>query len=351
MDTLRNMRVFVRVVESGSFTRAATSETMTTAQVSRAVTDLESRLRTRLLNRTTRRMSLTEAGERYLQSCKRILADIEQAEAEAAAAHANPAGKLRVYGGTSFGQHYVMPLIARYQQHLPEVSVDLTIAQQMPDIIEEGFDVAVVVAAELEDSALISQHLGSTAAILCASPDYLRARGIPQSFDDLEAHTCLHLTDASLPAGQWVSEGPLGETFRHTGVTPFQVNNPEALALAIREGMGIGPLPVPVALPGLADGTLVRVLPTHTLQKLNIYALYASRRYLDAKIRTFVEFLREKVPLVLAEQEAALATCDAPVRRHADGHAGSHGARAHDRHSGSRNGRDARELERLRLVN
>jgi DNA-binding transcriptional LysR family regulator len=340
MDTLRNMRIFVRVVESGSFTRAAASETMTTAQVSRAVTDLESRLRARLLNRTTRRMSLTEAGERYLQSCKRILADIDQAEAEAAAAQANPAGKLRVYGGTSFGQHYVMPLIARYQQHLPEVSVDLTIAQQMPDIIEEGFDVAVVVAAELEDSALISQHLGSTAAILCASPDYLRMRGMPHVFEDLEDHTCLHLTDASLPAGQWVSEGPHGETFRHTGVTPFQVNNPEALALAIREGMGIGPLPVPVALPGLADGTLVRVLPTHRLQKLNIYALYASRRYLDAKIRTFVEFLREKVPLVLAEQETALSTCDTATQRRGT----VSPARARDL-------RDTRDQERLRLVN
>jgi len=337
MDTLRNMRIFVRVVESGSFTRAAVSETMTTAQVSRAVTDLESRLRTRLLNRTTRRMSLTEAGERYLQSCKRILADIEQAEAEASAAVANPAGKLRVYGGTSFGQHYVMPLIARYQQHLPEVSVDLTIAQEMPDIIEEGFDVAVVVATELEDSALISQHLGSTAAILCASPEYLHARGVPQSFDDLNAHTCLHLTDESLPAGEWVSESPHGETFRHTGVTPFCVNNPDALALAIREGMGIGPLPVPVAMPGLADGTLVRVLPAHRLQKLNIYALYASRRYLDAKIRTFVEFLREKVPIMLAEQEAALSAraTAAPRRRHA-----SQGRT-----------RDTRELERLRLVN
>lgn len=342
MDTLRNMRVFVRVVESGSFTRAAVSETMTTAQVSRAVTDLESRLRARLLNRTTRRMSLTEAGERYLQSCKRILADIEQAESEAADAQGNPAGKLRVYGGTSFGQHYVMPLIARYQQHLPDVAVDLTIAQQMPDIIEEGFDVAVVVATELGDSALISQQLGSTAAILCASPAYLQVRGEPRSFDDLEAHTCLHLTDASLPVGQWVSEGPHGETFRHTGVTPFQVNNPEALALAIREGMGIGPLPVPVALPGLADGSLARVLPTHRLQKLNIYALYASRRYLDAKIRTFVEFLREKVPAVLAEQEASLAACDMPQRQRAAARARLREARqAHDLH----------EVERLRLVN
>lgn len=141
MDTLRNMRMFVRVVESGSFTKAASHEAMTTAQVSRAITDLESHLRTRLLNRTTRRMSLTEAGERYLQRCERILADIEHAEAEAADAHANPSGKLKVYGGASFGQHFVMPLIARYRQHLPEVSVDLTISQRMPNVIEEGFDV------------------------------------------------------------------------------------------------------------------------------------------------------------------------------------------------------------------
>ncbi|HEY1608785.1 MAG TPA: LysR family transcriptional regulator [Paraburkholderia sp.] len=337
MDTLRNMRIFVRVVELGSFTRAASHEAMTTAQVSRAITDLESRLRTRLLNRTTRRMALTEAGERYLQSCRRILSEIEQAEAEAAAAQANPAGKLRVYGGTSFGQHYVMPLIARYQQHQPEVAVDLTISQQMPDIIEEGFDVAVVVASQLEDSALISQHLGSTSEILCASSAYLRARGEPRSFDDLGRHTCLHLTDASLSAGQWVSEGPDGETFRHTGVTPFQVNNPEALALAIREGMGIGPLPMPVALPGLADGSLVRVLPGLRLQTLNIYALYASRRYLDAKIRTFVEFLRANVPVTLAEQETALAACDA-----------SQSAVSQAR---SREARDLRDAERLRLVN
>jgi len=331
MDTLRNMRIFVRVIESGSFTRAAGHEAMTIAQVSRAITDLESRLRTRLLNRTTRRMALTEAGERYLHNCRRILAEIGQAEAEAAAAHANPSGKLRVYGGTSFGQHYAMPLIARYQQHQPEVAVDLTIAQQMPDLIDEGFDVAVVVAAQLGDSALISQHLGSTAAILCASTAYLRAHGEPASFGDLDRHVCLQLTDASLPAGQWVSDGPRGETLRHTGVTPFRVNNPEALALAIREGMGIGPLPVPVALPGLADGSLVRVLPAHRLQTLNIYALYASRRYLDAKIRTFVEFLRENVPVTLAEQEAALAGCDARPR--------------------GRFGGESRDADRLRLVN
>lgn len=334
MDTLRNMRIFVRVVELGSFTRAAANETMTTAQVSRALTDLETRLRTRLLNRTTRRMSLTEAGERYLQNCRRILADIEQAETEAAGAQENPSGRLRVYGGTSFGQHYVMPLIARYQRHQPEVAVDLTIEQQMPDIIEDGFDVAVVVASQLEDSALISQHLGSTAAILCASSDYLREHGEPASFEDLAHHTCLQLTDASLPAGQWATEGPRGETFRHTGVTPLQVNNPEALAFAIREGMGIGPLPVPVALPGLADGSLVRVLGAFRLRKLNIYALYASRRYLDAKIRTFVEFLRDNVPVTLAEQEAALAASGA-----------SQSAASNARL------RDARDADRLRLVN
>ncbi|MFX1739600.1 LysR family transcriptional regulator [Paraburkholderia sp. A1RI_3L] len=344
MDTLRNMRMFVRVVESGSFTKAASNEAMTTAQVSRAITDLESRLRTRLLNRTTRRMSLTEAGERYLQRCERILAEIDQAEAEAADAQANPAGRLKVYGASSFG-HYVVPLIARYRQHAPEVSVDLTLSQRMPAVVEEGFDVSIVVAAELEDSALISQHLGTTSAILCASPDYLVKHGAPRSFADLERHTCVHLTEAGLPASQWVSIGADGERFRHAGLTSLQVNSPEALAIAIREGMGIGPLPVPVALPGLADGSLVHVLPAHRLQQFNVYALYASRRYVDAKIRTFVEFLRKSVPQMLTEQEAALRAHDGRLAEFGMRHRASRDVRD------VRDVRDIREAERLRLVN
>ncbi|ALE55149.1 LysR family transcriptional regulator [Paraburkholderia fungorum] len=303
MGTIENMRIFVRVVESGSFTKAAMQASLTTPHVSRAITELESRLRTRLLNRTTRHMSLTAAGGRYFQRCEQILSYIDQAEAEAANAQANPYGRLRIHGTTSFGQHYLVPLIARYRQRFPDVLIELTLAQRVPDMIEEGFDVSIVVATELADSAFVSQRIGATYTILCASPRYLSTRGVPTSLDDLNNHTCLQLVLPDFPSGEWLFDGPDSDVFRHTRLTPFQVNVAEALLVAIREGMGIGPLPVSVALPGLRDGTLERVLPQYRLRANNIYALYASRQYVDAKIKTFIEFLRETVPLALAKQD------------------------------------------------
>ena len=155
MDTLQNMRVFVRVVEAGSFTGAAQHLNTTTAYASRAVSDLEAHLRTRLLNRTTRRIALTEAGERYLQRCEQILAYVDQAEAEAGDAHARPSGKLKVHAMTSFGQHYVVPAVGRYQQQYPDVHVELTLAQRMPDLLDEGYDVSVVLASDLPVSGLV----------------------------------------------------------------------------------------------------------------------------------------------------------------------------------------------------
>lgn len=306
MDTLDSMRMFVRVVEAGSFTKAAGLASVTTPQVSRAITDLESRLHTRLLHRTTRHMSLTEAGERYLQHCEQILAQIDLAEAEAAGAGAQPSGRLRVHGTTSFGQHHLAPLIARYSKRFPEVMIDLVLAQRAPDIIDEGFDVSVVVARELADSALVSQRIGSIYTVLCASPRYVAKHGAPTRIVDLSKHTCLQLVLPDVPLGQWHFEGADEQVFRHVRPAPLTVNVSEALAGTIREGLGIGPLPISVALSGLRDGSLVRVLPEHRLRSSNIYALYASRRYLDAKIKTFVEFLREQVPLALADQEREL---------------------------------------------
>jgi DNA-binding transcriptional LysR family regulator len=303
MDTLDSMRMFVRVVEAGSFTKAAALASVTTPQMSRAITDLEARLHTRLLHRTTRHMSLTEAGERYLQHCEQILAHVDLAEAEAAGAGAQPTGKLRVHATTGFGAHHLAPLIALYNKRFPDVMIELVLAQRVPDIIEEGFDVAVVVARELADSALVSQRIGSVYTILCASAAYLARHPAPMNLADLNKHTCLQLVLPDVPNGQWHFDGVEEPVFHHLRPTPLTVNVAEALAGSIREGMGIGPLPLSVALPGLRDGSLVRVLPGHRLRANNIYALYASRRYLDAKIKTFVEFLREHAPLALAEQE------------------------------------------------
>jgi DNA-binding transcriptional LysR family regulator len=306
MDTLQNMRVFVRVVEAGSFTAAAQSLNSTTGAMSRAVSELEAHLRTRLLNRSTRRLALTTAGERYLKRCQQILADVDNAEEEASCAHERPTGALRMHSFASVGQHYVLPAISRYRALYPEVTVELTLSQRMPDLFEGSSDVAVVTASTLPNSDLVSHQLGSTFSILCASPAYVRSHGAPQEPRDLVHHECLILQTPAFPAHEWQLEGPQGlEVMEVTG--PVQVNIAESLVVAIREGMGIGMLPLYAAIDGLRNGSLVRVLSHYTAQKMNVYALYPSRKFIDAKTRTWVEFLRTHLPKVIERDEALLA--------------------------------------------
>ncbi|KVE30998.1 LysR family transcriptional regulator [Burkholderia sp. TSV86] len=306
MDTLQNMRVFVRVVDAGSFTAAAQQLNTTTAYASRAVSDLEAHLRTRLLNRTTRRIALTEAGERYLQRCEQILAYVEQAEAEASDAHARPSGKLKVHCMTSLGQHYTVPAVSRYQRRYPDVHVDLTLAQRFPDLLEEGFDVSLVVGRDLPDSGLVSQRLGVTFSVVCASRAYLDKHGAPQRPQDLASHVCLAMVAPGLYWDEWKLTGPNGDEAVTLASPPFRVNVAEALAAGVREGMGIGVLPLYSAIAGLRNGDFVRVMPEYRSHVMNIYALYASRQYLDAKIRTWVDFLRDELPSVLEADEAEL---------------------------------------------
>jgi DNA-binding transcriptional LysR family regulator len=312
MDTLENMRMFVRVTETGSFTKAANLASVSTAHVSRAITDLESHLHTRLLQRTTRRVSLTDAGERYLQRCEQILAHIDVAETEAAAAGTQPSGKLKVHATTGFGQHHLARLIARYSKRFPDVLIELMLAQRVPDIIDEGIDVSLVMTRDLMDSGLVSQRIGSVQTILCASPQYLSKRGTPVRLADLSEHTCLQLMLPYMPPGQWQFEDVSEPAFRNMRPAPLMVNDAEALVETIREGLGIGPLPITIALSGLRDGSLVRVMPDHRMQDCNIYAMYASRRYLDAKIKAFIEFARDQVPLALAEESRELLALACP---------------------------------------
>jgi DNA-binding transcriptional LysR family regulator len=306
MDTLQNMRVFARVVESGSFTAAAQHLNTTTAYASRAVSDLEAHLHTRLLNRTTRRIALTEAGERYLRRCQQILAYVEEAEAEASDAHARPSGKLRMHAMASFGGHYVVPAIGRYRQRYPDVSVELTLAQRTPDLLDEGFDVSLVLGYHLPDSGLISQRLGTAFSIACASPAYLERHGVPKTPGELADHVCLRLVTPGSTFDKWDFDGPNGAETFVLPPAPFQVNGAEAMAMAVREGMGIAVLPTYTVMRGLKSGDLRWVMPDYTSQPMNIHALYSSREYLDAKIRTWVDFMRAELPATLAAEQAAL---------------------------------------------
>jgi DNA-binding transcriptional LysR family regulator len=258
------------------------------------------------MNRSTRRLALTTAGERYLKRCRQILADVDTAEEEASCAHERPTGALRMHSFASIGQHYVLPAISRYRALYPEVTVELTLSQRMPDLFEGSSDVSVVTASSLPNSDLVSLLLGATFNILCASPAYLRAHAAPKQPRDLAQHECLILQTPAFPANDWLLEGPNGTELMEVSGS-VQVNIAESLVVAIREGMGIGTLPLYAAIDGLRDGSMVRVLPEFTLQQMNIYALYPSRKFIDAKTRTWVEFLRAHMPKVIARDEAWLA--------------------------------------------
>jgi DNA-binding transcriptional LysR family regulator len=306
MDTFDQMRAFVRVVECGGFTTAANILDTSTGAISRAVSTLEAHLRTRLLHRSTRRVALTPAGELYLKRCKQILADVEMAEEEAGSALERPAGKLRIQSFASIGQHYILPAISEYRALYPSVSIKLTLSQLFPELYTGNTDVALVTASSpLPDSDLVSQLLGSSFYVLCASPDYARLRGLPTTPQQLRHHECLILEAPGAPAHEWSLDGPDGSTsIKVSGAV--EVNVSDAIAFAVRAGMGIGRLPVYAARQGLADGSLIRVLPQHTLQAMNIYALYPSRRYTDARTKTWVEFLRTYLPSVIARDNELL---------------------------------------------
>jgi DNA-binding transcriptional LysR family regulator len=305
MDLLRSMRIFVRVAEASSFTAAAQQLDITTAQASRALTELETHLRTRLLNRTTRRVALTDAGNRYLSRCKDVLSLVDLSEAEASDAQVSPSGVLRMHAPITFGQHYVMPALTRYLEEHPLVRVELTLSQQVPDMLDEGYDVFIqVTTSSLPDSALVSTRICSMTSVLCASPEYLEKAGVPQTIEDLSNHACLQLVTTFFPVDRWVFEGPNGQVEIELPPGRLRVNSADALAVALGDGLGIAPLPSLSAMPALKSGELVRVLPEWELQTMTIYAMYASRQYLDAKIKTWVAFLRESVEKMLAQHTA-----------------------------------------------
>jgi DNA-binding transcriptional LysR family regulator len=308
MDTFQNMRAFSLVAQTGSFTAAAELMDKTTANVSKAVSQLEAHLSTRLLNRTTRRIALTEAGKRYLVRCERILEDLLEAEAEASVAHAKPAGNLKVHAMSGIGTHYVIDAIAQFREIRPEVTFDLTLSNRLPDLLEEGYDVSILMASDLPDSGFISQRLGITYSILCASPGYVAKHGHPSSPSELSDHDCLRIANASMPQERLLFDGPDGQETVTLSRFPFHVNTADAMTVAIKSGMGIGVQPLFSAIEGLRNGTLVRILPHHRLQEINLYVVYPSRQFLDAKIKTWVEYLRESLPTALAAHEGDLKT-------------------------------------------
>ncbi len=294
MDMLHAMRAFVRVVDTGSFTAAARQTDTSTAQVSRLVSELENHLHARLLQRTTRRLALTEVGARFLERSREILAQLDDARQEACGAHLTPRGRLRLHSTTGLGIQLLSSLAGHYCERYPEVSLDLSPSQRQPDLLEAGLDVIITLSRDLPDSELIAQRLGPVFHVVCAAPSYLQRHGVPRRPTDLHDHRCLRLLDPVF-ADDWHFVGDGVEEVIRPGET-FKVNVAEAMASAAEAGMGICLLPDYVAAPALQRGTLLRLLPQYRLQEKQIHALYPSRRFLDAKIRTWLDFLAQALP-------------------------------------------------------
>ena len=301
VDVVQNMRTFIRVVEAGSFTAVARESDMAAAQVSRAVSALEDHLQTVVLQRTTRHLSLTDAGAKFYERAKAILADFDNATDEARNATSRPQGRIRVHSAPGLAQSIVTTALVTYQAQNPHVSVELDIIQTMPNLVEDGYDISLLSATQLPDSAYVAQALGTAYSILVASPVYLRSGGMPTTPSDLSKHRLLRLNSPVSPPDEWHLEGPGGELLVPVRTSPFQANSPDALRAAIESGAGIGTLATYSVLEDLQTGKLTRVLPQFRLRPFTVFALYASRRYLDAKIRTLLEHLRETLSPALEE--------------------------------------------------
>lgn len=290
MDKLNSMSIFIEVVNASGFTPAAEKIGLSRAQVSKSVMQLEQHLGTRLLNRTTRRVSLTETGRVYYERCKTILNDIEEIEGIAGEQTTKPHGTLTLSAPTTFGILHLKDAIPAYIKQYPQVQISLSLNDRFVDVVSEGFDLVLRIA-ELDDSSLIARKIAPCKRVFCASPDYLKQNGIPMVPQDLAIHHCLIYSNELKP-DTWILHGPNGiESIKVNG--PVCADNGDILRASAISGLGITLLPTFIVGSDINEGRLQQVLPDYCPPEISIYAVFPSRRYLSAKVRTFVDFLSE----------------------------------------------------------
>jgi DNA-binding transcriptional LysR family regulator len=292
MNQLQSMRVFVKVADLGSFVGASGALDLSTAVVTRHVADLEARLGTRLLNRTTRRLSLTESGATYLERVRHILADLEGVEQMVVARNHEPVGTLRIVAPVVFGLHSLAPVVQSYAARYPDVVPDVTLADRHVDLVEEGFDVGILVARHMRSASIVTRRLTTGYMTVCATPDYLAQHGTPTRPEDLLGHSCLSRPTEQGGGEERVFTGPQGEV-RVRPSNAIAANNAEMLRQFALLGMGVAILPSYLIGRDLATGRLVRLLDEYSLPPIEITIAYPSRLHLPAKVRTFIDHLVE----------------------------------------------------------
>jgi DNA-binding transcriptional LysR family regulator len=311
MDRFHAITSFARVVETGSFARAAERLGVSVSSVSRQVADLEAHLDTRLLHRTTRRLSLTESGRLFYERCVQLLADLEEAEQTAHAGSARPRGTLRLSGPITFGARHLAPAIAAFAARHPEVRFDVELSDRAVDLVEEGFDAAVRIGP-IGSQNVVARKVGVTRLVCCAAPSYLARHGEPRRPEELTAHTCLTYEYAAA-RDVWVFHDRQDREHKVRIGGPIHANSGrflEALAVA---GAGITCEPDFIVGPDVRRGALVPLLRDYAPPVSAIHVVYPSRRHLSAKVRAFTDFLAGR----FAEPEWALdepAPADAAAR-------------------------------------
>ncbi|MBX9632452.1 MAG: LysR family transcriptional regulator [Burkholderiales bacterium] len=290
MDRLQSMEVFLRVVEKGGLSAAAETFAISPTMVGKHVRSLEERLGGRLLNRTTRRQSLTELGRTYYERCRQLVADFEAIENTVSEMRASPRGVLRINAPASFGSMQLAPALADYLERYPEVQVDLTLSDRVVDLVEEGYELAVRVGT-LGDSGLVARKLAPFHLTVCASPAYLAKHGKPKAPRDLLQHNCLEFTYGG--GHRWLFESPAGkETIAIKG--NLKINNGAALLEAALQGIGIILQPETLVADDIAAGRLVPLLSRYQPAPRPVHLVYLPDRRLSPKLRSFIEFLVER---------------------------------------------------------
>jgi DNA-binding transcriptional LysR family regulator len=292
MDRLRAMEVFVEVVRKNGFARAAEALDTSPANVTRIIGDLEAHLGTRLLNRSSRKMSLTESGDALYERAKSIVEDMAEVEAIASASMMKPRGLLRVNAPLSFGILHLAPLWPKFLALYPDVELEVALSDRVVDIVEEGYDMALRISRS-GSASHAARKLATSHNICCAAPGYLARRGTPATPADLKAHDCIVYGHAAT-AGEWQFSDDKGQPHHVKVGGAMHTNNGDTARAGALAGAGIIWQPTFLVGADLRAGRLVRLLPGFHLPDIDVLAVYPSRRHLNAKVRVMIDFLAEQ---------------------------------------------------------
>ena len=293
MDQIQAMRIFVRVVEAGTFTRAADSLSLPKATVTKHVQALEERLRVKLLNRTTRRVTVTPDGAAYYDRTVRLLTDLDDIEASMTNARANPRGRLRIDVGTSVAQLLIIPNLAEFHARYPDIQVDLGVSDRIVDLIGDNVD-CVIRGGELSDQSLVARRIGNLEFITVAAPAYLERKGTPTHPLEIEEKHASVIYFSPQSGRHYPLEFVKGsESIDITGPYQLSVNEANAYVTSVLAGLGIGQITSYQAQQHLQNGALVRLMPEWTQPPLPVYVVYPPNRHLSAKVRAFVDWAAE----------------------------------------------------------